>query len=93
MNRYIVTFQVEIAIDQNLLDSVLTDEWRAVMFPAFKPEDIASHIAFNMVRGCSLSEIDGYADQPEKRAMCGELETVDVEAVVERKTSARRKKR
>jgi hypothetical protein len=79
--RFIVTMSVEIEIAPALLKSVLTDEWRKVMFPFYTAEEVAAHLAFNMVQGTQLGNIDGYADQPSDRVWCGHLGTDDTAEV------------
>jgi hypothetical protein len=75
MRKFVVYVSVEVEIDQRLLDSVLTDEWRAQMFPFYKPEEVASHLVFNLIQGTPLTSIDGYADQDPKRVKMGDIDT------------------
>ena len=63
---------------------VVDDEWRKVLYALHTPEDIAAHIAYNMVVNHSnLSSLDGWADQPDENAWLGyvhwETEYVDEE--------------
>jgi len=53
-----------IEISEDLLSSVLTDDWRKQFYKFTKPEEVAEHLVYNMARGTSLQSIDGYADQP-----------------------------
>lgn len=67
MRKFRVRFEteVEIEIDDKLLKSCNTDEWRAEMLPYTRDEQFAEHIAFNMgINRIQLRSIDGYADQP-----------------------------
>ncbi|HMI84844.1 MAG TPA: hypothetical protein VK550_12175 [Polyangiaceae bacterium] len=73
--KFVVYVSVEVEIDQRLLDSVLTDEWRAQMFPFYKPEEVASHLVFNLIQGTPLTSIDGYADQDPERVKMGHIDT------------------
>jgi hypothetical protein len=65
-----VTFIVtaEIALDEKVI-SVVDDEWRGTFYNLHDIEDIAEHIAYNMVKNeVRLSQIDGWADQPDENA-------------------------
>jgi hypothetical protein len=44
------------------------------MYNFHTPEQVASHLAFNMIQGTELTSIDGYADQDAKRASCGPID-------------------
>jgi len=49
--------------------SAVDDEWRECFYPLNTPEDIAAHIGYNMIANhLSLSEMDGWADQPNENA-------------------------
>jgi hypothetical protein len=58
-----------IELDSAVIDAV-TDEWRTVFYPSLKTaEDIAEHVAYNMiVNDAKLSQLDGWADQPDSNA-------------------------
>lgn len=56
--------EVEVEVDDALLESVLTDEWRAHYYALHAPEEVAEHLAYNLVQGSSLASLDGFADQP-----------------------------
>lgn len=72
--RFICTFEVEIEVEQALLDAVLTDEWRQTSYrDVTKPEDVAMILAYNMMQGATLAQLDGFADQPEGRAKVVEI--------------------
>ena len=60
-----VTCHVELEVDQAVIDAV-DEGWRKKFYSDMRtPEEIAGHIAFNMVRGDRpLDHIDGFADQP-----------------------------
>lgn len=79
MRRFYAQFTVVVDVDDRLFKSVLTDEWRKTMYDFYSREDVAGHIAFNMMRGCSLNDIDGYCDQPKGRAKLIEIQSGDVE--------------
>lgn len=59
---------VEISIDQRVLDDVLTDEWRASFYKLYTRQDVAQHLAYNLMQGRDLHTLDGFADQPDERA-------------------------
>ena len=49
-----------IGIDQSVID-VVDDEWRTYFYQLYTPEEIAAHIAWNMViNNMRLSEIEGW---------------------------------
>jgi hypothetical protein len=77
--KFYATFTVEIDIAPALLKSVLTDEWRSQFYPFMTPEDVAEHLAFNLIQGRSLSLLDGFADQDPKRVTLGEIIPSDTE--------------
>lgn len=67
---FVVDFEgsVTIELDERVIAAV-HDEWRAQMYSLYTPEEIAEHIAYNMVKnGLRLESIDGWADQPNDRA-------------------------
>lgn len=68
--RFLVTFeaQVEIALDNSVID-VVDDDWRKHLYDLKTPEEIAEHIGYNLViNQWSLSNLDGWADQPNRNA-------------------------
>jgi hypothetical protein len=78
MRRFWVQMEVEVMVSQALLDSVLTEEWRSVMYPTVNtPALVAEHLAFNLVQGRGLTNLDGFADQKEDAATCTDPEVVD----------------
>lgn len=67
-------FDIEISgtctleLDEKVIDAV-DDDWRAHIYKLVTPEEIAQHIAYNfVVNGARLSQLDGWADQPDERA-------------------------
>lgn len=66
--KFCVNAIIEIEVDQRVLDDVLTDEWRSNFYPLTTPEDVAGHLAFNLVRGAEMHQLDGFADQPRARS-------------------------
>lgn len=59
---------VTIELDEKVIDAV-DDSWRANIYDLKTPEEIASHIAYNLVvNGASLSRLDGWADQLDESA-------------------------
>jgi len=68
--KFTVVFEVtaEIELDEMVI-SVVNDEWRSVLYPLHTEEEIAEHIAYNLVHNhASLSQLDGWADQPDSNA-------------------------
>lgn len=73
-----------IELDDAVIEAV-DDEWRAQFYNLHTPERIAEHIGFNLiVNRRPLSDLDGWADQPDENARVIEfiewLEGWDVEA-------------
>ena len=61
--------------------SVVDDDWRKSLYALNTPEDIAKHIGFNMVvNQIRLSQLDGWADQPDDHARVLRIDW-DVEAL------------
>ena len=59
---------VVIDLDEKVI-SVVNDEWRKSLYDLHTPEDIAAHIAYNLVvNKIPLSSMDGWADQPNENA-------------------------
>jgi hypothetical protein len=53
---------VIIELDQKVID-VVDNEWRSMFYPLFTPEDIAEHIAYNLVvNKAKLTYLDGWAN-------------------------------
>ena len=89
--KFIITFSrfgeeiddAWIELDQAVIDAV-DDSWREMLYPLYTPEDIARHIAYNMVvNRLELSDLDGWADQPASNARVLEypdLESYDMKA-------------
>lgn len=65
-----VTARCVLELDEEVIAGV-DDSWREQFHGDVKtPESIAEHIGFNLVKnGLSLSEIDGFADQPNSHAL------------------------
>jgi len=58
---------VIIELDEKVID-VVDDEWRSQLYNLETPEDIAEHVAYNLIQGSRLSQLDGWADQPDENA-------------------------
>ena len=68
------TFKIEftgsatIELDEQVID-VVDDEWRSQLYNLHTPEEIAGHIAYNLIfNSGGLSMLDGWADQPDSNA-------------------------
>ena len=61
-NGEIISFDGYIEIDNDVIDSV-DDEWREMFYDLTTPQEIAEHIAFNLiVNNATLSMLDGFAN-------------------------------
>lgn len=69
-----------IEIDQAVID-VVNDEWRQYLYDLETPEEIAGMIGRCMIRGWTLSQMDGWADQPDENAEFVEWPEWDARAV------------
>ncbi len=81
--KFEITFNgiAYIELDDQVID-VVDDEWRSHLYNLRTPEEIAEHIAYNLIfNNGSLSILDGWADQPDENAKYRDMETeVDIEA-------------
>lgn len=58
----------ELEIDEQVIESV-TSEWRSKFYQLETPEDIAGHVAYNMLNNNKhLSLLDGFATFPDSAA-------------------------
>jgi hypothetical protein len=90
--KFMVGFCVEVEVDQAVFDAVLTDEWRSQFYPFYTPADVAGNLAFCLVQGMSISQLDGYADQDKESAKIGPIENEDVDEIEPKPTRPRPKK-
>jgi len=68
--KFLVEFrgEAEIELDDAVID-VVDDEWRSQLYDLKTPEEIAKHIGYNLViNQWNLSNLDGWADQPNSNA-------------------------
>ena len=82
MRSFLVEFsgEVYIDLDEKVID-VVDDKWREKLYDLHTPEDIAKHIAYNMVfNKWPLSSLDGWADQPNENAQITEVDIYGLEA-------------
>lgn len=57
-----------IELDDAVIEAV-DDEWCSVFYNFITPEGIAEHVGYNLIiNGLSLSQMDGWADQPDENA-------------------------
>ena len=67
------TFELEITVlatltlDEHVIN-VVDDEWRSYLYNLNTPEEIAEHIAYNLLRGVRLHQLDGWTNQPDNNA-------------------------
>lgn len=73
-SRFEVTLEVGVVVEveDDVIAGVLNEDWRKTFYQHIKkPEDVASHIAYNFVRhGTSLSNLDGFGDCEDSDARC-----------------------
>lgn len=78
--RFQVEMTFEIEVDDALLKSVDTAEWRDTFYHLTTAEEIAAHIAYNLIRGNGLTSLEGFADQPVSAAVITSAGAIDVSA-------------
>ena len=62
------TTECEITLDEEVID-VVDDGWREMLYDLNTPEEIAEHIAFNIVvNNAGLSRLDGWANLKDNMA-------------------------
>jgi len=68
--RFKKTFHVEVDldIDKALIEGVLNDQWRSMYYKLMTPDDVANHIAYNIVANQlqDVRMLDGFADREMK---------------------------
>lgn len=75
------TVWATLELEDEVIDCV-DDEWRKDLYNLQTPEEIAQMIGRNMIRGAELSDLDGWANQPNSNAklVFNDDETVATEA-------------
>lgn len=76
---------VEISLTQKVFDTVLTDEWRSHFYNLHTREQVAEHLAFNLMQGRSLESLDGFAELSPMAAILGTIETDGADETLEKK--------
>jgi hypothetical protein len=64
MKRHRVTFAVTVEIDiaEDLIEEVLKPDWQKDFYKFANPEDVAYHLAYNILRNhADLKSLDGFA--------------------------------
>lgn len=81
------TFDIElhgtatVVIDDAVIAAV-DDDWRSSLYNLHTPEEIARHIAYNLiVNGIHLSSMDGWADQDNSKARTEGVTQWEIEAI------------
>lgn len=70
-----------VELDDAVIEAV-DDEWRSMFYKLHTPEDIAEHIAYNLIiNKWPLSSLDGWANLPDDFAKLVEVECDLFEAV------------
>ena len=69
-----------IELDDQVID-VVDDDWRSQLYNLRSPEEIAAHVAYNLlITKWPLSKLDGWADQPNENAVI--VEELDADLTV-----------
>jgi len=65
-----VTFMVSTTVKINpVVFSQVDDEWRSMFYNLDTPSKVIEHIAYNLLQGFKLSQIDGFANLPDEYAV------------------------
>jgi len=61
--EYVVTFEIEAVVQiDDAVFAMVDDEWRENFYPDLKTEnDIVEHVAYNLLLGSKLNQLDGWA--------------------------------
>lgn len=63
-----LTGEAVVELDDAVI-TVVDDEWRAALYDLHGADEIAKHVAYNLiVNNLKLSQMDGWADQPDDNA-------------------------
>ena len=63
-----IIWEREIELDDEVINAV-TDEWRSVFYKLKTPQEVAEHIAYNIiVNDARLCDLDGFANLPNEYA-------------------------
>lgn len=63
-----------IQLDEKVID-VVDDEWRSMLYDLHTPEEIAHHIAYNLIfNRANLTMLDGWADLEDHMAQVAETD-------------------
>lgn len=68
--KFVATFSVEIEVDQSAIDRGLSEEFRKEFYDFRTEMQVAAHLAYNLMRGAEIRQLDGFADMPESVAHC-----------------------
>ncbi len=79
---YEVTIRVK--IHKNVIEAV-DDEWKEMFYALDTPEEIADMVGRNLLDGSRLSQLDGFADQPDSYAVIRGCPEYTVEAITKQK--------
>jgi hypothetical protein len=75
-----VTFRIE--LDDQVIDTV-DKEWRNTFYDLHDPKEIADMVGHCLLEGWSLSQMDGWGDQPDTNAKIIEFVDSDFDSVIE----------
>lgn len=64
--QYTVTGVVE--LDPEILQRVQEEDWKKTFYNLGVPDDVVDMIFQNLLKGCTIPQLDGFADLPEDAA-------------------------
>lgn len=76
MLRVRVEFHVTatVALSKRLLEEVAKPDWQKDLYHLPTAKDVANHVAYNMLRGWNLAQLDGFAHLDDSDAVLSEVE-------------------
>ena len=75
--KFYVEMSVVVVVDQECFDAV-TDEWRSELYDLKTDTQIVEHLAYNLVQGRTLTQLDGWANLKDDLADYSDLSIDDV---------------
>jgi hypothetical protein len=66
--KVVFSLEVEIEVDDDVVDDALSSSFKEFHYDFKDASDVAEHLAFNLVRGSRLSNLDGFAHWKDDKA-------------------------
>jgi len=81
MKKYNIAFRVEmdLEIHEDVIERGLSQEFKDSFYEFNDENDVAEHIAYNIIGGSTLSMIDGFADMPNEYVNVKQISDYEVD--------------